>query len=80
MMAAGAIMGIRIGVSLLFGAIFFYGFMAPILESQQIITICARQGVVQHIRGLDSLAGGRAYGLGRINRFCLAMAHHTAGI
>jgi OPT family oligopeptide transporter len=39
MMAAGAIMGIRIGVSLLLGAIFFYGLMAPILESEHIITI-----------------------------------------
>jgi uncharacterized oligopeptide transporter (OPT) family protein len=39
MMATGAIIGIRIGVSLLIGAIFFYVFLAPILEAQQIITI-----------------------------------------
>ena len=37
--AAGAIMGIRIGVSLLVGAIFFYGILAPILEAYHIITI-----------------------------------------
>jgi uncharacterized oligopeptide transporter (OPT) family protein len=44
MMAAGAIMGIRVGVSLLIGAIFFYGILAPILEANGIITIAAGHG------------------------------------
>ena len=80
MMAAGAIMGIRIGVSLLLGAIFFYGFMAPILESQHIISIVPGRAPVQHIRGLDGLAGRRAYGFCRFNIFCLAMADHSSGL
>lgn len=37
MLAAGAIMGIRVGVSMLVGAIFFFGILAPILLDQQII-------------------------------------------
>ena len=32
LIAAGAIIGIRIGVSMLLGAIFFYGLLAPILK------------------------------------------------
>ncbi|MGD0518204.1 MAG: OPT family oligopeptide transporter [Thermoguttaceae bacterium] len=51
MMAAGAIMGIRTGVSLLLGAFFFYGFMAPILESQKIIIIAPG-------KALSSISGG----------------------
>lgn len=36
MVAAGAIMGIRVGLSLLLGAVFFYGICGPILIEQQI--------------------------------------------
>ena len=39
LIAAGAIMGIRIGVSLLLGAIFFFGILAPTLETYNVITI-----------------------------------------
>jgi uncharacterized oligopeptide transporter (OPT) family protein len=38
-MAAGVLMGIRVGCSLLVGAIVFFGIMPPILESQGIIHI-----------------------------------------
>jgi uncharacterized oligopeptide transporter (OPT) family protein len=38
MVAAGAIMGIRVGVSLLIGAIAYYGVIAPILMQNGIIT------------------------------------------
>jgi len=38
MIAAGAIMGIRVGVSLLFGAIVFYGIIGPILIERGIAT------------------------------------------
>jgi uncharacterized oligopeptide transporter (OPT) family protein len=37
MVAAGAIMGIRVGVSLLVGAILFYGIIAPVLMAQGVI-------------------------------------------
>lgn len=37
MVAAGAIMGIRVGVSLLIGAVVFYGIIAPILIEQRIV-------------------------------------------
>lgn len=37
MIAAGAIMGIRVGISLLIGAVIFYGILAPILIEQGII-------------------------------------------
>jgi uncharacterized oligopeptide transporter (OPT) family protein len=37
MIAAGAIMGIRVGVSLLLGAVFYYGILAPILLSRGIV-------------------------------------------
>ncbi len=39
MIGAGAIMGMRVCVSLLVGSIFFFGFMGSYLESHQIITI-----------------------------------------
>ncbi|HEY4760818.1 MAG TPA: OPT family oligopeptide transporter [Thermoguttaceae bacterium] len=39
LMAAGAIMGIRVGVSLLVGTVFFYGILAPILEAYKVIEI-----------------------------------------
>lgn len=48
MIAAGAIMGIRVGVSLLIGAIAYYGIIAPVLVDQGVITEA-------------SLAGGGAY-------------------
>jgi OPT family oligopeptide transporter len=38
-LAAGALMGIRVGVSLLIGAVVYFGILPPILESQQIIHI-----------------------------------------
>lgn len=38
MIAAGAIMGIRVGVSLLVGAVIFYGVIAPVLIQQGIVT------------------------------------------
>lgn len=37
MLAAGAIMGIRVGISMLLGSIFFYGILAPMLLSRGII-------------------------------------------
>jgi uncharacterized oligopeptide transporter (OPT) family protein len=37
MIAAGAIMGIRVGVSLLVGAIFYYGILAPVLINNEVI-------------------------------------------
>ncbi|MHB1037610.1 MAG: OPT family oligopeptide transporter [Pirellulales bacterium] len=37
MMAAGAIMGIRVGVSLLLGAIAYYGLIAPVLLDRHIV-------------------------------------------
>ena len=42
--AVGAIIGIRIGVSMLLGAIFYYGILAPVLEANQIIHIEAGRG------------------------------------
>jgi uncharacterized oligopeptide transporter (OPT) family protein len=39
LIAAGAIIGIRVGVSMLIGAVFFYGIMAPILAAYKIIEI-----------------------------------------
>jgi uncharacterized oligopeptide transporter (OPT) family protein len=39
LMAAGAIMGIRVGVSLLIGGVFYYGILAPLLESGGLIVI-----------------------------------------
>ncbi len=48
MIAAGAIMGIRVGVSLLVGAIAYYGIIAPVLVSYDVIAE-------------SSLAGGGAY-------------------
>ena len=44
LIAAGAIIGIRIGVSMLIGAFFFYGLLAPILEANQIIHIAPGKG------------------------------------
>lgn len=39
MLAAGAIMGIRVGLSMLIGSIFFFGILAPQLLDQKIIEI-----------------------------------------
>jgi OPT family oligopeptide transporter len=44
MIATGAIIGIRIGVSMLIGAFFFYGALAPVLEAYEIIEIAPGKG------------------------------------
>lgn len=46
MIAAGAIMGIRVGVSLLVGAVLFYGILAPMLHERGLITELGYRGVV----------------------------------
>jgi uncharacterized oligopeptide transporter (OPT) family protein len=48
-MAAGALMGIRVGVSLLIGAIVFFGILPPILESQDILHFAADKTAFQTI-------------------------------
>ncbi len=54
MVAAGAIMGIRVGVSLLVGAVLCYGIIAPIMhsvpsatEGQMVINVLGYRGIVQ---------------------------------
>ena len=44
MIAAGAIMGIRVGMSLLAGVVVFFGVLAPLMELHGIIH-CARPGL-----------------------------------
>ena len=39
MLAAGALMGIRVGASMLFGAVVFFGILAPLLNSHGVIAI-----------------------------------------
>ncbi|MGD0897439.1 MAG: OPT family oligopeptide transporter [Thermoguttaceae bacterium] len=46
MVAAGAIIGVRVGVSLLVGAVCFYGILAPLLDHYGLITELGYKGIV----------------------------------
>jgi uncharacterized oligopeptide transporter (OPT) family protein len=46
MVAAGAIMGIRVGASLLLGAVFYYGLLAPWLLHRHMIAEAGYRGIV----------------------------------